>query len=245
VYHVADINANRNVSGGGINIAQRVMDCGDAGHILVSSAEADVLTQVGTWCRMLHDLGDVEVKHGTRIHLYNLYTEQAGSAELPKKISASKDKAVATGVAEKRAVAVLPFRLLTPNAEDAYLSLALADAVIHQLGAGGEILVRPTSAVERYAQAVDPLQVARELHVQIVAQGGIQKSGTQLRVHVQAWNAADGRVIHSAKYDTQIHELFSLQDQLAVDLGRALGVWRTAENKTHARRAAHEECPCV
>lgn len=232
VYHVADINANRNVSGGGINIAQRVMDCGDAGHILVSSTEADVLTQVGAWCRMLHDLGEVEVKHGTRIHLYNLYTEQAGRAELPKKISAAKGRAVATGVAERRAVAVLPFRLLTPNAEDAYLSVALADAVIHQLGTSGEILVRPTSAVERYAQAVDPLQAARELNVQIVAQGGIQKSGTQLRVHVQAWNTADARVIHSAKYDVQIHELFSLQDQLAADLGHALGVQHTAEDKT-------------
>src|ERR1700740_2656452 len=64
VYRVADINANRNVAGGGINIAQRVMDCGDAGHILVSSTYAEVLRQVSSWCAMLQDLGEAEVKHG-------------------------------------------------------------------------------------------------------------------------------------------------------------------------------------
>ncbi len=107
VYRVADINANRNVAGGGINIAQRVMDCGDAGHILVSSAEAEVLGQVSAWCSMLHDLGEVEVKHGVRVHLYSLHTTEAGNAELPKKIiarratpspvaSATKSKRLAT-----------------------------------------------------------------------------------------------------------------------------------------------------
>src|ERR1700730_9868646 len=88
VYRVADINANRNVAGGGINIAQRVMDCGDAGHILGSGTVAEVLSQVSTRNTTLHDLGEVEVKHGLRIHVYNLYTDEAGNKELPKKISA-------------------------------------------------------------------------------------------------------------------------------------------------------------
>ena len=86
VYRVADINANRNVAGGGINIAQRVMDCGDAGHILVSGAVAEVLGQLSAWSNLLHDLGDVEVKHGVRLHLYNLYKEEAGNPELPQKL---------------------------------------------------------------------------------------------------------------------------------------------------------------
>src|ERR1700688_1017686 len=88
VYRVADINANRNVAGGGINIAQRVMDCGDAGHILGSGTVAEVLSQVSTWNTTLHDLGEVEVKHGLRIHVYNLYTDDVGNKEVPKKISA-------------------------------------------------------------------------------------------------------------------------------------------------------------
>ena len=86
VYRVADINANRNVAGGGINIAQRVMDCGDAGHILVSSAEADVLAQVSAWRDMLHDLGEVEVKHGLRLRIYNLYTEETGNPGMPQRV---------------------------------------------------------------------------------------------------------------------------------------------------------------
>lgn len=64
VYRVADINANLNVAGGGINVAQRVMDCGDPGHILVSKATADVLIEVGGWKGSLRDLGELKVKHG-------------------------------------------------------------------------------------------------------------------------------------------------------------------------------------
>jgi len=86
VYRVADINANLNVAGGGINMAQRVMDCGDAGHILVSKSVADVLGQVGAWRDMLHDLGEAEVKHGVKLHIYNLYGNDVGHRELPHKL---------------------------------------------------------------------------------------------------------------------------------------------------------------
>jgi eukaryotic-like serine/threonine-protein kinase len=85
VYRMADINANLNVAGGGINVAQRVMDCGDAGHILVSKATADVVSQVGGWKESLEDLGEVEVKHGLRLHLFNLCTEEGGRRERPAK----------------------------------------------------------------------------------------------------------------------------------------------------------------
>jgi eukaryotic-like serine/threonine-protein kinase len=87
VYRIADINANRNVAGGGINIAQRVMDCGDTGHILVSETMADVLAQLSCWTKYLRDLGEAEVKHGVRVHLFNLCTEEAGNAEIPQKLS--------------------------------------------------------------------------------------------------------------------------------------------------------------
>src|SRR5271165_179609 len=89
VYRVADINANQNVSGGGINIAQRVMDCGDEGHILVSEAVADTLIQLGKWDKCLHDLGEAEVKHGFRVHLYNLHDGECGNAELPQKMKSA------------------------------------------------------------------------------------------------------------------------------------------------------------
>ncbi len=86
VYRMADINSNSNVAGGGINIAQRVMDCGDKGHILLSSVLADVLVQFGTWSDWLHDLGETEVKHGVKIHLYNFYSQQFGNSAVPDKL---------------------------------------------------------------------------------------------------------------------------------------------------------------
>ncbi len=85
VYRVADINANRNVAGGGINMAQRVMDCCDAGHILVSEEVAKVLGQLSNWNGYLRDLGEAEVKHSVRIHLFNLFTDDAGNSALPGK----------------------------------------------------------------------------------------------------------------------------------------------------------------
>jgi eukaryotic-like serine/threonine-protein kinase len=87
VYRVADINANRGVAGGGINIAQRVMDSGDAGHILLSNAEAEVLGQLSTWCHTLHDLGEVELKNGLRLKIHNLYNDKFGNPEIPQKIA--------------------------------------------------------------------------------------------------------------------------------------------------------------
>ena len=89
VYRIADINANRNVAGGGINIAQRVMDCGDSGHILLSKTMAEVLAELSAWTEHLRDLGEAEVKHGLRVHLYNLHTKEAGNAAIPQKLRAA------------------------------------------------------------------------------------------------------------------------------------------------------------
>jgi TolB-like protein/class 3 adenylate cyclase len=84
---VIDVNERANVAGAGINIAQRVMDCGDAGHILLSKHVAEDLEQYGHWQPHLHDLGECEVKHGGRVHIVNLYTNELGNPEVPEKIS--------------------------------------------------------------------------------------------------------------------------------------------------------------
>jgi class 3 adenylate cyclase len=83
VQHVRDANARENISGVGINIARRVMDCGEAGHILVSKRFADDLAQHRRWQRYLHGLGDVEVKHGVVVSLVNLYAETIGNPAPP------------------------------------------------------------------------------------------------------------------------------------------------------------------
>ncbi len=86
IRQVLDVNERTNVTGAGIDVAQRVMDCGDAGHILVSKRVADDLAPYPRWHAQLHDLGEAEVKHGVRVHLFNLYAEQAGNPERPAKL---------------------------------------------------------------------------------------------------------------------------------------------------------------
>jgi len=100
VYRLADINFNSNVAGGGINIAQRVMDCGDAGHILVSGTAAEVLCEVGTWNSSLHDLGEVEVKHGVRVRMANLYGQGFGNPNLPAKVKKNNSGGEAAAAAK-------------------------------------------------------------------------------------------------------------------------------------------------
>src|ERR1043165_8311127 len=82
---VVDVSGRANIAGAGINIAQRVMDCGDAGHILVSKHMAEDLEQYGHWKQHLHELGECEVKHGVRVSVVNLYTEDHGNPEVPQK----------------------------------------------------------------------------------------------------------------------------------------------------------------
>ena len=86
VSEVTDVSGRSNIAGAGINLAQRVMDCGDAGHILLSQRVADDLAQYRQWSPRLHDLGECEVKHGVRLHVLNLYTEELGNPAVPEKL---------------------------------------------------------------------------------------------------------------------------------------------------------------
>src|SRR5262245_16425339 len=99
VNKVTDVSGRTNLAGAGINMAQRVMDCGDAGHILLSQHVADDLVHSRQWAPRLRDLGECEVKHGVRLHLVNLYAEPLGNAAIPQKIQQAKPKAAQrTGV---------------------------------------------------------------------------------------------------------------------------------------------------
>jgi TolB-like protein/lipoprotein NlpI len=90
VSEVTDVSGRTNIAGAGINTAQRVMDCGDAGHILLSQHVADDLVHSRQWASRLHDLGECEVKHGVRLHLVNLYAEPLGNTAAPKKFQRGK-----------------------------------------------------------------------------------------------------------------------------------------------------------
>ena len=86
VCRLDDLNLKPAVSDGGINLAQRVMDCGDQGHILASGFVADMLQQLGSWKDALHDLGEIEVNQGVRLRLFNFWNAEAGNPEVPRKL---------------------------------------------------------------------------------------------------------------------------------------------------------------
>src|SRR5215813_6271301 len=90
VNEITDLNEQSNIAGVGINMAQRVMDCGDAGHILLSKRVADDLEHYPQWRSHLADLGEYEVKHGARVSVVNLYTDDAGNPAPPTRLATQK-----------------------------------------------------------------------------------------------------------------------------------------------------------
>src|SRR5213082_3340216 len=133
---VVDVSGRSNIAGAGINIAQRVMDCGDAGHILVSKHMAEDLEQYGHWKRHLHDLGECEVKHGVRVSVVNLYTEDHGNPEVPQKFVQARHKATAVPVAAEKA-----------RGSRSWIVAAAALVLIAVLAAGGYLLSRRSAPV--------------------------------------------------------------------------------------------------
>jgi serine/threonine-protein kinase len=117
---VTDVNDKTNIAGSGMNVAQRVLDCGDAGHILLSKHVAEDLSQYRHWQPYLHDLGECEVKHGLRLHLFNLYKDNLGNPHLPQKLKRRKWK--------QQAAAVRP--VSPPRWPKFLLTLALAASAV-------------------------------------------------------------------------------------------------------------------
>src|SRR5213594_2351533 len=122
VDQVKDVNDRANVAGAGINIAQRVMARGDAGHILLSKRVADDLAQDRHWQPLLHDLGQVEVKHGAKLGIVNLYSSELGNSQLPQKFAGettNSDGKSARGTSDadapEKSIAVLPFESLSAD----------------------------------------------------------------------------------------------------------------------------------
>jgi len=107
VNEIIDLNGRINVAGAGINMAQRVMDSGDAGHILLSKRVAEDLAQYTRWQPLLHDLEEVEVKHAVRVHLFNLYTGEVGNPVMPEVVKRRKKRAIAPLIIAAGLIAVL------------------------------------------------------------------------------------------------------------------------------------------
>ena len=141
VHHVKDANGRENIAGVGINIAQRVMDCGDAGHILVSKRVADDLAQQRRWQPYLHELGDVEVKHGVVVSLVNFYAETIGNPTPPGRIGKVRggfrafSKGTRKGLSPvARAIFIIAGLLVALIFVLAIVSVIFAPAIVRSLG---------------------------------------------------------------------------------------------------------------
>src|SRR5438309_3926624 len=140
VHHVSDVNQRDNIAGAGINIAQRVMDCGDAGHILLSKRVADDLAQYRRWQPYLHELGDFEVKHGVVVSVVNLYADVVGNPNPPDRLKHGKRiprRLVSSSDRPKRspmviALVIVGLMLFTLAA----LAIVFAPAILKQMRSG-------------------------------------------------------------------------------------------------------------
>src|SRR5438128_1921922 len=118
---VVDVNGRANVAGAGINMAQRVMDCGDAGHILLSQRIAEDIEQFKHWRPHLYHLGECEVKHGEKIDIVNLFTAELGNSERPKRLAMPAQKTDFVPVAREPAPSRKPVLIIAASVAIAVL----------------------------------------------------------------------------------------------------------------------------
>jgi len=230
---VTDLNDRVNAAGSGINIAQRVMDCGDTGHILLSKRVAEDLQQYGRWRSHLHDLGEVEVKHGERVHVFNLYTDEAGNSDLPKRVigAAVQSRAVVAPPGKKAAteqrpsVCVLPFANMSGDPEQEYFSDGISEDIITDLSKISALhVVSRNTAFTFKGKAVDVGQVAGQLKVSHVLEGSVRKAAGRVRITAQLIDAANDGHVWAERYDRDLNDIFAIQDEISHAIVDALKV---------------------
>ena len=215
---VTDLNDRTNAAGIGINIAQRVMDCGDAGHILVSKRVAEDLEQYGNWQPHLHDLGEVEVKHGVRVHVFNLYTEKLGNPEVPEKSRQAKgQRAPAVAARGEELVAVLPFKS-SGDAEMESFANGLGEEITTGLSRFRYLsVVARASSARLKGETGDERALGDKLGARYVLEGSIRKGGSSIRVTAQLVDAQTGTQLWAETYNRDLLActIFDAQDDIA------------------------------
>ena len=243
---VTDLSEQGNIAGAGINIAQRVMDCGDAGHILLSKRVADDLEQYAKWRPLLHDLGSCEVKHGVSLALFNLYSDEFGNPETPKKIA--QDRRIRTGLAAKveidrpaapkKSIAVLPFENLSDDKSNAYFADGIQEEILTRLSRIADLKVISRTSTQRFKSASAHLpDIAKQLGVANILEGSVRKAGDKVRVHVQLIDAENDAHLWAERYDRQLTDIFEVESDIAEKIAEALQAKLTgAERRAIATR---------
>jgi len=184
---VVDVNERANLTGAGINIAKRVMDCGDAGHILVSKHVAEDLGEYEEWRPLLHDLGTCKVKHGMQVAIVNLWSDDMGNRQLPQKFQAfrkhrarmrwaevaaalfllvgiaagfvlvSKRSARSTSIVPEKSIAVLPFENRSEEKANAYFADGIQDEILTRLSKIADLKVISRTSTQHYKSVPENL----------------------------------------------------------------------------------------
>jgi TolB-like protein/Tfp pilus assembly protein PilF len=245
VNEVVDVNQRANIAGAGINMAQRVMDCGDAGHILVSKHVAEDLEQDERWRPLLHDLGTCEVKHGVRVGVTNLYSDEVGNSRLPKKIQMSRQRkrigwaaaavvlllaAIAVAVlmfvrkptqlaaaAPEKSIAVLPFENLSDEKQNAYFADGVQDEILTDLAKIADLKVISRTSVMQYKTGVarNLREIGKALGVSHLLEGSVQRAPNRVRVNAQLINAQTDAHLWAETYDRDLADVFAIQSEIA------------------------------
>jgi adenylate cyclase len=241
VKEVTDLNEQANIAGAGINIAQRVMDCGDAGHILVSKRVADDLEQYGQWRPLLHDLGICEVKHGAILGIVNLYSDDAGNSETPKKFKVEKVPEKEVGPSApilRKSIAVLPFENLSEDKANAYFADGIQEEILTRLSRIGDLKVISRTSTQRFKNASEDIShIAKQLGVANILEGSVRKAGNRVRVHVQLIDAESDAHLWAERYDRELDDIFAVESDIAGKIAEALQATLTgAERRAIAAR---------
>jgi TolB-like protein/Tfp pilus assembly protein PilF len=192
VSEIRDVNERTNIAGAGIDIAQRVMDCGDARHILLSKHVAEDLAPHPRWNRCLHDLGECEVKHGMRVSVVNFYDEQFGNATPPRKFETVRKRRLRMRWAEVafglvvlaaivaasvfllrrptgsalaiagKSIAILPFENLSDEKGNAYFAEGIKDEIMTKLATVHDLKVISRTSTAKYQSKPDNLKAVAQ-----------------------------------------------------------------------------------
>lgn len=228
VYRDQDIDDKPNVTGDGINLAQRVMNCGDHGHILLSASVAEFLKAFDDWAGQIHDLGDVKVKHNKLMHIFNLYGDGFGNPSLPNVLRVRRRQRylllagaaviaallflsaflayyfLSAGNQKIESIAIFPFAVIDSN--DSGLKNAAEDIALHirnDLVDVSNLTVKPApDSLRRYRdmKEIDAFTEGRSLEVQVVLKGSIIRQGDSAVIEVSLTNVQTNSHLWSKRY---------------------------------------------
>jgi TolB-like protein/Flp pilus assembly protein TadD len=244
VSEVTDVSERTNITGGGINMARRVMDCGDAGHILLSKHVANDLQEHRQWSSWLHDLGECEVKHGVRLDIVNLYRDGVGNAQLPNKFRLLRKRrvrmrwgmaaaalllvaaTVATfvlvsrrtmqSILPEKSIAVLPLVNMSGDPNNEYFSDGLSEELIGVLARIPALKIIGRSSSFLFKGTLDDSRtIGKKLGVMNLLEGTVRKEGDHIRIMAELISAGDGRTVWTQTYNRELKDVFAVQSEIA------------------------------